>query len=257
MDDARIAASLELHFGDKTNEEASHCYCALVALARPCHHLAPTSGRAAPIPTLRSMAAPIITGPALYRRPCRGAFSRNNTFHGLTTGNNGNNGPVPRRCGGADYQFAPNWVAASKSSISGLSGSVPAPYSPAASPTTTTSALLARSPPVGYTWGPGSCTSRGVYAFPTTREREAWRRSGPSLSRRHRNGFTVGTGLEYILAPNWFGQSAYQYYNFRQPPTSPHRPRWFVLHLHHRRPSREAAVNYSHQLGAALWSEGN
>ncbi|MGY3655161.1 opacity protein-like surface antigen [Bradyrhizobium sp. USDA 376] len=30
----------------------------------------------------------------------------------------------------------------------------------------------------------------------------------------HRNGYTVGAGLEYMFAPNWSAKAEYQYYNF-------------------------------------------
>ena len=30
----------------------------------------------------------------------------------------------------------------------------------------------------------------------------------------HNDGWTVGTGLEYMFAPNWSAKAEYQYYNF-------------------------------------------
>ena len=30
----------------------------------------------------------------------------------------------------------------------------------------------------------------------------------------HRDGYTVGAGLEYMFAPNWSAKAEYQYYNF-------------------------------------------
>ena len=30
----------------------------------------------------------------------------------------------------------------------------------------------------------------------------------------HRDGWTVGAGLEYMFAPNWSAKAEYQYYNF-------------------------------------------
>ena len=35
-----------------------------------------------------------------------------------------------------------------------------------------------------------------------------------TLSDRHRDGYTVGGGLEYMFAPNWSAKAEYQYYNF-------------------------------------------
>ena len=33
----------------------------------------------------------------------------------------------------------------------------------------------------------------------------------------HRNGYTVGAGLEYMFAPSWSAKVEYQYYNFGKP----------------------------------------
>jgi outer membrane immunogenic protein len=30
----------------------------------------------------------------------------------------------------------------------------------------------------------------------------------------HKDGYTVGGGLEYLFAPNWSAKAEYQYYNF-------------------------------------------
>jgi outer membrane immunogenic protein len=30
----------------------------------------------------------------------------------------------------------------------------------------------------------------------------------------HKDGYTVGGGLEYMFAPNWSAKAEYQYYNF-------------------------------------------
>ncbi len=30
----------------------------------------------------------------------------------------------------------------------------------------------------------------------------------------HKDGYTVGAGLEYMFAPNWSAKAEYQYYNF-------------------------------------------
>ncbi len=37
---------------------------------------------------------------------------------------------------------------------------------------------------------------------------------GFALDRDHRNGFTVGAGLEYMLAQNWSAKVEYQFYDF-------------------------------------------
>ena len=35
-----------------------------------------------------------------------------------------------------------------------------------------------------------------------------------ALDRNHRDGYTVGAGVEYMFAPNWSAKAEYQYYNF-------------------------------------------
>ena len=35
-----------------------------------------------------------------------------------------------------------------------------------------------------------------------------------ALDSNHRDGYTVGGGVEYMFAPNWSAKAEYQYYNF-------------------------------------------
>ena len=35
-----------------------------------------------------------------------------------------------------------------------------------------------------------------------------------ALDTDHRDGYTVGAGVEYMFAPNWSAKAEYQYYNF-------------------------------------------
>ena len=37
---------------------------------------------------------------------------------------------------------------------------------------------------------------------------------GFALDHNHRDGYTVGGGIEYMFAPNWSAKAEYQYYNF-------------------------------------------
>src|ERR1700740_116235 len=53
-----------------------------------------------------------------------GAFSSGHNFNGLATGNNGNGRFLGGLQGGADYQFAPNWVVGLEAQYSWLSGNV-------------------------------------------------------------------------------------------------------------------------------------
>ena len=70
---------------------------------------------------------------------------------------------------------------------------------------------------LGYTWGPALLYAKGGYA---------WRGNdniGVSVggvpvafttTGNHKDGYTVGAGLEYMFAPNWSVKGEYQYYNF-------------------------------------------
>ena len=57
-----------------------------------------------------------------------GAFSSDSNFNGLTTGNNGGGRFLGGFQVGADFQFAPNWVAGIEGQYSWLSGNVGAVF---------------------------------------------------------------------------------------------------------------------------------
>ena len=38
--------------------------------------------------------------------------------------------------------------------------------------------------------------------------------AGFTTNGNHKDGYTVGAGLEYMFAPNWSAKAEYQYYNF-------------------------------------------
>jgi len=40
------------------------------------------------------------------------------------------------------------------------------------------------------------------------------RRPAGGFNGNHRDGYTVGAGLEYMFAPSWSAKVEYQYYNF-------------------------------------------
>jgi outer membrane immunogenic protein len=121
-----------------------------------------------------------------------GAFSSDHNFNGLGTGNNGNGRVLGGFQAGADWQFNPNWVVGLEGQYSWLSGSV------------------------GYTWGPGLLYVKGGYAYSDNNETVTL--GGVpiafAISGDHRNGYTIGAGVEYMFAPNWSAKVEYQYYNF-------------------------------------------
>ena len=141
-----------------------------------------------------------------------GAFAGNNSLEG-----NGGRflGGVQ---GGFDYQFAPNWVTGIEAEYSWMNrnntgvtfpggvvvtdrqnqlGSVTGRIGVAVD-----SVLLYGKG--GYAWRDNSNIGVSVAGVPT-----AFTTNG-----NHKDGFTVGAGLEYMFAPNWSAKAEYQYYNF-------------------------------------------
>ena len=117
---------------------------------------------------------------------------------------------------GADYQFAPNWVAGVEGQYSWLSGGVGAVFPDGTVYTNKQSGLGSITGRFGYTWGPGLVYVKGGYAYSDNKESVTF--GGAPLAfaitgDRH-NGWTVGTGLEFLLKPNWSAKIEYQYYNF-------------------------------------------
>jgi outer membrane immunogenic protein len=145
-----------------------------------------------------------------------GAFAGDNTFGGLALNNNDGRflGGVQV---GADYQFAPSWVAGIEGQYSwlgGNNGGVAFPGGYAYS--NNQRALGSLTGRVGYTWGPALLYVKGGYAYSDNHE-------GVTLGgvpvafgfdSGHRDGYTVGAGLEYMFAQNWAAKVEYQYYDF-------------------------------------------
>src|ERR1700754_5326332 len=120
--------------------------------------------------------------------------------------------------GGYDYQFAPNWVIGVEAQYSWLSNSNNGVLFPGGPLVTSNSDQLGSATGrIGYTWGPALLYAKGGYA---------WRDNnnigvsvggvpvGFTTDGGHKDGYTVGAGLEYMFAPNWSAKVEYQYYNF-------------------------------------------
>jgi outer membrane immunogenic protein len=56
----------------------------------------------------------------------------------------------------------------------------------------------------GYAWRDGNGLGVSVGGVP----------AGFTTDGNHKDGYTVGAGLEYMFAPNWSAKAEYQYYNF-------------------------------------------
>jgi len=142
-----------------------------------------------------------------------GAFTSDNNFSGLATGNNRFLGGVQ---GGADWQFAPTWVIGAEAQYSWISGNVGAVFPGGFAYTNKQRGLGSVTGRVGYTWGPGLLYVKGGYAFSDNNESVTLGGAPVAFATTgdHSNGYTVGAGVEYLFAPNWSAKAEYQYYNF-------------------------------------------
>ena len=140
-----------------------------------------------------------------------GAFAGDNSL-------NGNDGRFLGGVqGGADYQFAPSWVVGIEAQYSWLSNSNNGVLFPGGVLVTSNSDQLGSvTGRLGYTWGPAMIYVKGGYAYSDNRETlllggvpQAF-----AFDKNHRDGWTVGAGLEYMFAQNWSAKAEYMYYNF-------------------------------------------
>ena len=147
-----------------------------------------------------------------------GAFGGNNNFAGFGGNNDG------RFLGGvqvgADYQFAPNWVLGVEGQYSWLGDNNNSVAFTGTGLgyvyTNNQRALGSVTGRIGYTWGPAMLYAKGGYAFSDNSETLVLGTTPTAFSfdGGHRDGYTVGGGLEYMFAPNWSAKAEYMYYNF-------------------------------------------
>jgi outer membrane immunogenic protein len=120
--------------------------------------------------------------------------------------------------GGADYQFAPNWVVGAEAQYSWLSGNNNGrPFPGGALVTSNTNQPGSVTGRAGYTWGPGLLYAKGGYAWKDKNNLAVSVAGVPqtfTATGNHSDGFTVGGGLEYMFAPSWSAKVEYQYYDF-------------------------------------------
>jgi outer membrane immunogenic protein len=119
--------------------------------------------------------------------------------------------------GGADYQFAPNWVVGIEGQYSWLGSNTGFAF-PGGVVTDNRNGIGSVTGRVGWTWGPGLVYVKGGYGFADNGNLAVTTTAGAALpyvvNRRRSDGATVGAGLEYMFAPNWSAKGEYQYYNF-------------------------------------------
>jgi outer membrane immunogenic protein len=145
-----------------------------------------------------------------------GAFSSDSNFNGLALANSSSGRFLGGLQAGADYQFAPNWVAGVEGQFSWLSGSTGAAFPGLLTYTNNQRGLGSLTARAGYTWGPGLVYVKGGYAYSDNNERVTFAGIPVPFAtdNDHKNGYTVGLGVEYMFAPNWSAKAEYQYYNF-------------------------------------------
>ncbi|MCA6122968.1 porin family protein [Bradyrhizobium sp. WSM 1704] len=121
--------------------------------------------------------------------------------------------------GGFDDQFAPNWVMGVEAQYSWLTGgSNNGTLFPGGTLVTgNTDQLGSVTGRLGYTWGPALLYAKGGYAWRDSTNINATVggvATAFATDGNHKDGYTVGAGLEYMFAPNWSAKAEYQYYNF-------------------------------------------
>jgi outer membrane immunogenic protein len=120
--------------------------------------------------------------------------------------------------GGFDYQFAPNWVFGAEAQYSWLASNTTGLAFPGGVLVTSNNNQLGSvTGRLGYTWGPALLYAKGGYAWRDNPNIGVTRGGFPTAfttDGNHKDGYTVGGGLEYLFAPNWSAKAEYQYYNF-------------------------------------------
>ena len=185
---------------------------ALIVVAAPAY--------AADMPARTYTKAPVYTPPqAIYNWT---GFYVGGHLGGAWAGDNSLQGSNGRFLGGVqggfDYQFATNWVIGAEAQYSWLANGVGSVAFPGGGLITSNSNQLGSvTGRVGYTWGPGLLYAKGGYAWRNDPNVGVSVNGTPvafTTDGNHKDGWTVGAGLEYMFAPNWSAKAEYQYYNF-------------------------------------------
>src|SRR4030081_1156743 len=175
---------------------------------------------AADMPTRTYTKAPAYTAPEVVYNwtgfyiggHVGGAFAGNNSLEG-----NGGRflGGVQ---GGFDYQFAPNWVTGIEAEYSWMNRNNTGVTFPGGVVVTDRQNQLGSvTGRLRYTRGPGLLYAKGGSAFRDNNNVGVTVAGAPApfaTTGNHQDGWTVGTGLEYMFAPSWSAKAEYQYYNF-------------------------------------------
>jgi outer membrane immunogenic protein len=145
-----------------------------------------------------------------------GAFSGSGSFNGFALSDDNTRFLGGVQVGG-DWQFHPNFLIGVEGQYSWLGGDqVNAAFPGGFVYSNDQRGIGSITGRVGWTWGPGLVYAKGGYAYSDNNEtlRFGGVPVGFALNDSHRNGFTVGGGIEYMFAPNWSAKAEYQYYDF-------------------------------------------
>jgi outer membrane immunogenic protein len=185
---------------------------AMIAFAAP--------ALAADMPARTYSKAPVYTPPeAVYNWT---GFYIGGHLGGAFAGDNSLQGSDGRFLGGVqggfDYQFATNWVMGVEAQYSWLGTNNNGVLFPGGTLITNNNDQLGSvTGRLGYTWGPALLYGKGGYAWRDNNNFNVSNGGVPAAfttDANHRDGYTVGAGLEYMFAPNWSAKVEYQYYNF-------------------------------------------
>ena len=155
---------------------------------------------------------------------------------------------------GADYQFAGVFVVGVEGQYSWLSSNkIPSIFPTGFVYSNNQRGLGSITGRLGYSWGPALFYAKGGYAYSSHSETLTFG-GAPiafTLDRNHRNGYTVGAGVEYLFTPNWSAKAEYQYYDFgssRFIAPAPLVPFGTFSNVEH---TLKAGVNYRFNLGGS------
>ncbi len=160
--------------------------------------------------------------------------------------------------GGFDYQFAPTWVLGVEAQYSWLGSSNNGVVFPGGVLVTSNNDQLGSvTGRLGYTWGPALLYAKGGYAWKDSNNLGVTTTGGAPLpfftDGNHRDGYTVGAGLEYLFAPSWSAKVEYQYYNFGKTTFLPGSPPSIVgVNFHDDEHTVKAGINYRFNWGGPV-----
>jgi outer membrane immunogenic protein len=190
---------------------------ALVALGATAPALAADLA-ARPYTKAPAYAAPIYNWTGFYvGGHIGGDWTGNSNFGGLAVSNSDNGAFLGGLQVGGDYQFAPNWVLGVEGQYSWLgSANSGAVFPGGLVYNERQRGLGSVTGRLGYTWGPAMLYAKGGYAYADVNDSLTTLGAATpfAFDSNHRNGYTVGAGLEYMFAQNWSAKIEYMYYDF-------------------------------------------